>query len=170
MKFGLMANARSRARERPATGSPHYGARKKRSVKMSNTELIRSYYTALWCDQNVNAIYEFLDREVVITGLALEPMDRERFRVYYERMRELVPDVRIDVTHAIEQDEWICMRGFASGNHLASGNPVTVWGGGFVRLDSGRISETHETWDLLSMMVQIGRVPRRVADDLLPKP
>jgi hypothetical protein len=136
---------------------------------MSNTELVRSFYTALWCDHNVSAIYEFLDREIVISGLTVQPMDRERFLSYYESMRRLVPDVRIDITHAIEQDEWICMRGFASGNHLGSGNPVTVWGGGFVRFQGGRISETHETWDLLSMMVQIGRVPRRVIEDLLPK-
>lgn len=134
---------------------------------MSNTELIRAFFGRLWCDHDATAIYDYLAEDVVMNGLSVEPLDREQFLAFYERMRELVPDIRVDVTHVIEQDEWICMRGFASGTHRVSGNPVTVWGGGFARLNDGRIVETHETWDLLSMMVQIGRVPGRVTRDLL---
>ncbi len=134
---------------------------------MSNAELIRSFYARLWCEHDITAIYDFLARDAVLNGLSVKPLDREQFLSYYEHMRELVPDVRVDVTHVIEQDAWICMRGFASGTHRSSGNPVTVWGGGFARIDNGRIVETHETWDLLSMMMQIGRVPKRVTMGLL---
>ncbi len=138
---------------------------------MSNTELIRSFYDRLWCQHDAVAIFDFLAEDVVLNGLSVEPLDRDRFLGFYERMCELVPDIRVDVTHAIEQNDWICMRGFASGTHRYSGNPVTVWGGGFARIEGGRIVQTHETWDLLSMMIQIGRVPRRVTLDLLsPRP
>lgn len=138
---------------------------------MSNTELIRAFFDRLWCQHDAVAIFDFLREDVVMNGLAVEPLDRDRFLAFYERMCELVPDIRVDVTHVIEQNDWICMRGFASGTHRSSGNPVTVWGGGFARLEGRHIVETHETWDLLSMMVQIGRVPRRVTLDLLaPRP
>ena len=134
---------------------------------MSHAELIRSFFSRLWCDHDATAIYDYFAEDVVVHGLSLEPLDREQFLAFYERMHELVPDIRVDVTHVIEQNDWICMRGFASGTHRSSGSPVTVWGGGFARIEDERIVETHETWDLLSMMVQIGRVPRRVTVDLL---
>jgi predicted SnoaL-like aldol condensation-catalyzing enzyme len=136
----------------------------------SNGEIVRSFFRRLWCDHDPSAIAEHLSPDVTMHGLSIEPMGRDQFAMFYQGMRQLVPDIRVDVTHVIEQDDWICLRGFASGTHRGSGNPVTVWGGGFARLENGLIRETHETWDMLAMMMQIGRVPRRVVEDLVPPP
>lgn len=137
---------------------------------MSNTELIRRFFSELWCERDAAAIARYLAPGIRLHGLAVEPLDRDGFAAFHRRMCELVPDVRVDVTHVIEQEDWLCLRGFASGTHRASGRPVTVWGGGFARVEGRCIVETHETWDLLSMMIQVGRVPARVVQDLLSTP
>ena len=80
--------------------------------------------------------------------------------------RNAFPDVQMSVEDQVTEGDMVVTRWIASGTHQGdlmgiapTGNRVMVAGTSIERVVDGRIEETWDNYDALSMMQQIGAIP-----------
>ncbi len=123
-------------------------------------DLARRWFHEVWTLKRTEAIDELTDPGARMYGLGgPEPLSVGEFKKLHRHLCDEIPDIQVEVTHAIEQNDWVAIHAVVTGTHAATGRPIRFEGGGFGRVENGVFAEMHNTWDFLGYLAQIGRVP-----------
>jgi len=132
--------------------------------------LARTWFTKVWNDGSEAAIHEMLAPDAKMYGLPtpdgkplVGPAD---FVPFWRKFRTAFPDMKITVERAVEQGDMVAVHCRVVGRHTgdalgfaASHKPVEMWGMGIARVEDGRIVETWNSFDFLTLYQQIGLLP-----------
>ncbi|MFC6732455.1 ester cyclase [Haladaptatus sp. DYSN1] len=85
------------------------------------------------------------------------------FATFIRRYREAFPDLRYDVSHMIEEGDYVAFWGRVTGTHEGpfmrlepTGKRIDIMGIGAVRLEDGKNAERWANFDILRMLQQLG--------------
>ncbi len=129
---------------------------------MNHCEFVGHWFEQLWCAKNCQVIDQMMSAEVQMHGLAPGgSLGREDFRAFHAHFCRQFPNIKVTVIEAIEHADRVAIFATVSGNHYSNGKAIEMSGCGIARIDEGQIVETWESWDLLSVLVQLGEVPEQ---------
>ena len=127
----------------------------------ANTELIERWFKKVWgpprCDATLD---ELMCADCRLHGLGPEdgPVSREGFKQMRRHVLNRFPDIGIEMVYAVELGDTVAFQARARGTHAPTGRPVDFTGTGIARVAGGKVVETRESWDFLSMMAQCGKI------------
>jgi predicted ester cyclase len=137
---------------------------------MTPEALSRAWFARVWNEGSEPAIHEMLAADAKMHGLPtpdgkplVGPAD---FVPFWRKFREAFPDIRITVERAVEQGDMVAVHCRVVGRHTggalgiaATHKPVEMWGMGIARVKDGRIVETWNSFDFMTLYQQIGLLP-----------
>jgi predicted ester cyclase len=130
--------------------------------------LAREYFHQAWTVGNVDVIDRLVAPDVIVHGLGPEALtDRELFKTWYSRFRNAFSNVDCPVTHCLVEGDWTTIRVRFTGTHTGpslgpppSGKQVTLTALVLARWKDGRVVESFNEFDQLSLLHQINALPR----------
>jgi len=130
------------------------------------TEVVRQAQRA-YDAGDVEALSDLLAPDVVrVNNSAPAVVGRDAFLDVAAMQRRLFPDVMVERTHWVEEDEWVAFRFRATGTNSveapglpATGRKVEFQGAAHVRVVDGKIAEQLEVSDEAGFFRQIGQLP-----------
>jgi steroid delta-isomerase-like uncharacterized protein len=143
----------------------------------SNIHVARRWFEEMWNQGRAELIPELLAPDAPIYDVGA-PGDVRRgpegFRPVYEKLRGAFPDIHFTIEEAIGERDLVALRWTARATHRGpqlgfapTNSPMTVGGMGFARVRDGKVVEAWNTWDMMGLLQQLGRVsqPSVVPDD-----
>jgi len=135
--------------------------------------LTRRWFDEVWNKGNTDFIDELLEQDVSATGLSQGPMKTvSHFKVFYKMYRDSFSNIQTTVNDCIQEgDKTACHVTFRmkhTGNALgfpATGKDVTVEAVILVYWRNGKIYESHNQFDQLGLLRQLGQETRSVTVD-----
>lgn len=125
------------------------------------------WFERVWNQGEEGAIDELCDPEVIGHGLYDDEGNEVRgvaaFKVFYHRFKTAFPDIRVDVIETVQQGDLQCANCVVRATHTGpgffvdpTGTQVEFTGLCLVRLRNGKILESWNQFDFLSVMMSIG--------------
>lgn len=127
----------------------------------SNKALVRRNFEAIWSQGNLAAADELLSPGYVGHIATLPDVVRgiEAFKQMIAMFHFAFPDTRFEIQDQIAEGNKVATRWIAYGTHRGefmgiapSGQAMSVTGMSFHRIENGRIHESWDDWDALSML------------------
>jgi steroid delta-isomerase-like uncharacterized protein len=127
------------------------------------------WFEEVWNKGRADIIDEMLDPNVIIHGLAdpggNEVRGAEAFKAFYESFRGALPDIQVIVEDTVSEGDKIVARCNVKATHTgeglgasATGNTVEFTGMCMTIVKNGKIVESWNCFDFLTMMQQIGLI------------
>lgn len=136
---------------------------------MKNTAeaAMSQWFEQLWNQKDESTIDRMLPDRGMIHGLPTpdgQPIrGPEAFKPFYRSLRRAIPDVHIEIVHAISQGDLTMAHCHVTGTHTGDGlgiaptnAPVDFWGFALGRFEDGMLVEGWNCFDFLSMYRQVG--------------
>jgi steroid delta-isomerase-like uncharacterized protein len=134
-----------------------------------NDTIQHRWFEEVWNKGRADAIDQMLAPEIVGHGLVdsngNEVRGVEAFKSFYESFREAFPDIKVTVEDTVAEGDKIVARCTVRATHTGEGlgvnptnRPVEFTGMCMLRVKDGRIVESWNSFDFLTMMQQIGLV------------
>ena len=125
--------------------------------------IVRHEVDEIWNKGNVAAADEIMDSDYILHEAAEDIKGLEAFRVYAADFHTAFPNAHFDINDVIVEGDKVVVRytftGKHNGAHLGiapTGKNVTATGICFSRVADGRLQETWDYLDRLSILVQLG--------------
>jgi steroid delta-isomerase-like uncharacterized protein len=134
-----------------------------------NDTIQHRWFEEVWNKGRAEAIDDMLDPNVIGHGL-VDPSGNEvrgveAFKSFYESFRRAFPDIQVTVEDTVTEGNKVVGRCTVRGTHTGEGSgvgptnrPVECTGMCMARVEDGRIVESWNSFDFLTMMQQIGVV------------
>ncbi|MBL8254452.1 MAG: ester cyclase [Candidatus Competibacter sp.] len=131
------------------------------SALEANKALVRRSFEAIWSQGNLAVADEILSSDYVghIATLPEPVRGVEAFKQLVAMYHFSFPDTRFEIQDQIAEGHKVASRWIAHGTHRGefmgiapSGQAMSVTGMSFHRLDDGRIQESWDDWDALSIL------------------
>ena len=124
-----------------------------------NAAFVRRWFDEVWNQGREEAVDEMLAEHAVGHGVGDTPIRGPAdFRPYLRAFRSAVRDLHVDVEDVISEGDRVAVR--CSGRlTFADGRTVNLDGGGFIRLENGKIVEAWNQWNYLDMLTDMGDLP-----------
>lgn len=122
------------------------------------------WYERVWNQNDLAAITELTTRDLKAHGADGVTRSRAEFAEFQQRIRALLPDVRLDVVHCVQGRDMVAVHWVARGTHRGqvagfpppSGRRLEVSGLTLVRMEGDKIAEGWDTYDVAGMLGQLG--------------
>jgi len=75
-------------------------------------------------------------------------------------LRSHLQGISITITHAVEQDDWLAARISFQSACAATGKPVSTTGHVMIRFEDGKMAESFNQFDYISLFEQLGQMPQ----------
>jgi steroid delta-isomerase-like uncharacterized protein len=134
-----------------------------------NSALIRKWFEEVWNQGREETIDAMCSKKAIGQGQAQHGADihgPEEFKVLWRRIRSAFSSIQVDIQDTIEQDGKVVARWTIAMTHTApflgiapANKRVSVNGISIQRFVDGQIVEAWDSWDQLSLLVQLGGVP-----------
>jgi len=132
---------------------------------MTGKEIVRAFLELVWNDRKPDeAIARFRDPDCSSTGLKANAMDTSEYRAFIMEMQKRMTSTRIVIEDLIEENDKVAFRATLQGD--LGGKQVALSGFGVVTIASGKIRDSHNAWDGLGLLAQLGGKPTSLADVL----
>ncbi len=127
----------------------------------TNKALIRRNFEVIWSQCNLEAADEILAPEYIghIAALPDAVHGVEAFKQVVMLFHLAAPDIRFDIQDQLAEGNKVATRWIGRGTHKGelmgiapSGQRLSVTGMSFHRIENGRIQESWDDWDALSML------------------
>jgi steroid delta-isomerase-like uncharacterized protein len=135
-----------------------------------NKALVRRYFEEIWDKGNLDLIDELFTTNFVRHGPTTtegEVRGLEGFKSLVSMYRSAIPDLRVPIEDLVAEGDRVVTRWTARGTHQGelmgnapTGNQASVTGITIDRISGSKIEEEWIDYDTLSLMQQIGAVPR----------
>ncbi|MCC9001420.1 MAG: ester cyclase [Candidatus Competibacter sp.] len=131
------------------------------SALEANKALVRRSFEAIWSQGNLAVADEILSSDYVghIATLPEPVRGVEAFKQLVAMYHFSFPDTRFEIQDQIAEGHKVASRWIAHGTHRGefmgiapSGQAMSVTGMSFHRIDDGRIQESWDDWDALSIL------------------
>lgn len=130
----------------------------------AQAQKVATAYIDAYNDRNVDRLSEIIASSVAYGG---EDSDRDRFLTAIEGFWEAFPDITLEPTHIIADEEWAAIRIEFSGTHEGefagfepTGEPVEGSEIMLFRIRDGQITEYWYEWDERGFYEQLGAEER----------
>ena len=123
----------------------------------SLVSLIHQWFEEVWSQGSEEAVFRLLTPDAVFHTLNLH--GPEAFVGFHRSMRAAFSGIRVEIEHAIASGDLLAVHCHLRARHVATGREVELVGGGFARVENGRLAETWDAWDFLGLLQQLGHVP-----------
>jgi hypothetical protein len=110
------------------------------------------------------AIARFRDPNCNSWGLKTNAMDTSEYRAFIMDMHKRMTSTHIVIDELIEEGDKVAFRATLTGE--IDGKKVALPGFGIVTIVSGKIRDSHNAWDGLGLLAQLGGKPTSLADVL----
>jgi steroid delta-isomerase-like uncharacterized protein len=134
----------------------------KESIEKSNIELVKKTWDE-WNKRNREFLDSALDSNYTFYPSSGNPMSHETTMGMLEMFWNAFPDLTLDIQDIMASNDMVVSRLISRGTHEgeftgipATGNNIEITGINIVRIKEGKIIEEWETFDVLSMMMQLG--------------
>ena len=127
----------------------------------TNKALVRRNFEVIWTQCNLDVADEIIDPHYVGHIAALPDTVRgvETFKQVVMLYHISAPDIRFEIQDQLAEGDKVATRWIAHGTHQGefmgiapSGQRMSVTGMSFHRIEQGRIQESWDDWDALSML------------------
>lgn len=126
-------------------------------------DIAARWFHEVWNEQREETIDELLAPDGVAYGLGAEPLvGPAGFRPFHRAFLNAFPDIRLRILNSVEQGEMVAVQCLATGTHRgdalgfpATGRPISIEGMSLVRIRDGRVVESWNYYDFLSLYRQI---------------
>lgn len=134
------------------------------SILEANKALVRRNFEAIWSQGNLMVADEILAPDYIghIATLPDAVRGIEAFKQLIAMYHFSFPDTRFEIQDQVAEGAKVASRWIAYGTHRGefmgiapSGESMSVTGMSFHRIENGRISESWDDWDALTMLQQM---------------
>ena len=134
---------------------------------MTNAKILVRWFDEVWgLSRSVNLVDELMAEDGQVFGVIPNaPMNRAAFKEIWASYTTAFPDMTIDVIDTNPIGDLVAYRAVAKGTH--DSKPFSFEGNGIVKFENGRIVESHETWNFLALMVQLGAINENALGELI---
>lgn len=131
------------------------------STLEANKALVRRNFEVIWTQCNLDVADEIIDPDYVghIATLPDTVRGVEAFKQAVMLYHLSAPDIRFEIQDQLAEGDKVATRWIAHGTHQGefmgiapSGQRMSVTGMSFHRIEQGRIQESWDDWDALSML------------------
>ena len=133
----------------------------------SPSEVLRTWFERVWNAADESTIDALYADTAVAHGLPSRPVSGpEGFKPFYRSFRAALPDIRIEITHAVAEGDLGVVRCRVRGTHTGEGlgvpptnRSVDFTGMTMARVVDERIQEGWNSYDFLTFYQQLGMQP-----------
>jgi len=138
-------------------------------MAQNEVAVLRRWFEVVWNEGREDLMEELAAPDVILHGVGGPGQIMqgiEAFKPFYRRIRGAFPDLRITVEEAIGERDIVALRWSAQMSHTGDdlGFPPThkrlaITGMSFARVQSGKLVEGWDNWDMMGLMHEIGQTP-----------
>jgi len=139
-------------------------------MKAQDDTIQHRWFTEVWNKGREAAIDEMMSPDAIGHGLVDESGNEirgaEAFKSFYRSFRGAFPDIRVIVEDTVSEGDKIVARCTVRATHTGEGiglaptnKPVEITGLCLVRVEGGRIAESWNEFDFMTLYRQIGALP-----------
>jgi len=134
-----------------------------------NKLLVRRFVDEMWNEGALDVADEVLAADYIEhpstpdEAKPAEPCGPEGMKRFVRMFRHAFPDMKFSVEHMVAEGDKVAIHLVGRGTHLGelhgmapTGRPVRIGGAAIHRIENGKIAETYQVVDRLSMREQIG--------------
>lgn len=126
----------------------------------SKLDILNEWYRRVWAEKDLAAIHELFQPDGAAFGLMEDlSIGPDEFSVFAGAYHELVEDVRYEIAHWIEQDDWIAAVVKLTCKNPANGKTISGSAMTHVRIRDGKIVEAFNQFDAMSFFEQMAFLP-----------
>jgi len=127
--------------------------------------LLYNWFEDVWNKNDENAIPKLMSDEADFHGIDTDSGSKGAggFKLFFREFSRQFTNIRIDVEDVISEDDMESARTVIYANHAETGKPISFSGICMVRVEDGKIAEAWNSYDFLSVHLQLGQ--RLVADE-----
>jgi steroid delta-isomerase-like uncharacterized protein len=127
-------------------------------------KIVRRWFDEVWNNGKESAIDELMADGAVYHGLGeADIVGPEAFKPFYRQFRTAFPDMHITVEHAMAQGDTAAARCTVTATHTGPGlvdsvtsKPVRFTGMVIARVNDGKVAESWNNFDFLTLYQQLG--------------
>jgi len=131
----------------------------------ANKELARRLNNKLWNDKDASQIEEIVSKKCVLQVGDREFRGQKGYRQFFETYTGAFPDLSIQINDLIAENDYVTARGQHTGQLMGiepTGKQVTVNGVNIARYRDGKLVESRNLFNEMSLLQQVGAVPESV--------
>ena len=127
-------------------------------MRKANDTLVFRWFKEVWNDSRKEVIDELLKDDVTAHGLGPEGKTHglDAFKQFYDDFRSQFKDVHVIVEDVISEDDIETARCSVKAIHIPSGKEVNFTGMSMAKIEDGKIAESWNSFDFLTMYQQAG--------------
>lgn len=127
----------------------------------SKTEILNSWYQKAWSDGDLSELEDYFPAASIANGVIPSlPLSRNDFEAFVSALRSHLRDITIQIVHSVEQGDWLAVRIAFCATCAASGKPVRTSGQVMIRFEDGKMMESHNNFDYVTLFEQLGQLPQ----------
>lgn len=127
---------------------------------MTNSEILRSWYSEVWENGNTEAIDQFFAPETMAEGLIPEmQVGANDFRDLVTAFRHVLGDIKVDLPKIIENGDWVSAILHVQTCRADNGAPLEVTGQVMARFKDNKMVEAYNHFDFISFFEEMGQFP-----------
>ncbi|KIC11207.1 hypothetical protein RA19_07600 [Leisingera sp. ANG-M1] len=131
------------------------------SASPSKTDILQRWYDQAWTRGDLSALDDYFFPSTTATGvLPSLQLTRADFEAFVTALRSRLERISIRIIHAIEQDDWLAARISFQSCCSATGKPVSTSGHVMIRFEDGKMAESFNQFDYVSLFEQMGQLPQ----------
>ena len=136
-----------------------------------SADLLTRWFDEVWNRGNAEAIDELLAPDATLHGLAPgDLIGPEAFRAFHASFTATFSDIEVSIERTVEEGERVSAWCSVTATHRDSGRAVTFSGSVLGSIQDGKLQEGWNSWDFLSLLVQLGAVDAEAVAPLLGGP
>ncbi|WP_209596170.1 ester cyclase [Ruegeria sp. HKCCSP351] len=127
---------------------------------MTNSEILRSWYSEVWENGNTEAIDQFFAPETMAEGLIPEmQVGADDFRDLVTAFRHVLGDIKVDLPKIIENGDWVSAILHVQTCRADNGAPLEVTSQVMARFKNNKMVEAYNHFDFISFFEEMGQFP-----------
>ena len=121
--------------------------------------LLYNWFEEVWNKSNENAIDQLMTDKAEFYGIETDNTAKgaSGFKLFFRDFSNQLKNIRIDVEDVISQDDMESARTVISAIHRETNKTINFPGICMVRVENGKIAEAWNSYDFLSMYLQLGK-------------
>ena len=130
-----------------------------------NIALVHRWFAEVWNKGNEEVIDELFAQDGLAHGLGPQPIrGPAEFKQMHRAFLASFSEIRAEVNDVIAVGDMVSLRATISMKHNTTGKTGNISGGGFMRIEEGKIAEAWNAWDFIGFFAQTGALPEDVME------
>lgn len=127
---------------------------------LSNIDLLHRWYEEIWNKGNYAVIAELMAPDVQFGGPVSSLVQRrDDYAEVIQTFKALMPDMHVEITHALEQGDMACVRVVVNRKQNSIHSDIAITGQLMVRVENQRFVEFMSDFNYFQMYAQLGQLP-----------